>query len=757
MRPYIVQSLCTVLLSVPLAPIAGCALDDTTIAPVETGDAEVAGGDFEAVRRSVPTAEIALRKAALADVRKVSAQVADDSFYLAVKKSALGERFFLSGYLEQYFPGAVNEGAATTLGTRVVSFRIQNGRLYLFDVSDGTASSDVFDPDLIVDAFPIVEERELRTERGRERYVLIDPAAGLNRFNLVSDSFATAGGLLAPSAATRFEIELAFSQSFRAIADGATWQLVFTGYGDRPLEDVDSDAPPAAPLEPNQLRASGTLGMSLRRYRESEGYQPLPMATEGTDLEHEFFFRGPARLAPNSGQIEQVAAHWAIFPGMKPIEWVISSDFVAIDNSPEFADVDLVDTIEAGIENWNQAFGFRALEARVARPGEQFGQDDKNFLIFDPSPELSFAFADWRTNPSTGETRGASVYLGATFLDRSPFQDEAAAANAHPHGGARRVALAWDGLPSSRLCEYKAPDRGVRGAAAAGDLSGAEQFERSLGGLVLHEIGHTLGLRHNFKGSLVPPTSSVMDYTLLREAIAQGPVPGSYDIAAVRFLYGLSPDAPTQPFCTDEQLSTSIYDDGAGAQAVDGACQQFDRGARPLGDFHVDDYGFFTGLMLDGEEPPSFFDDVLEGLFVYGRLGDEAQANLTWQTAIADVGAPVDPARREDPTFVAAANDLTARIFDALGVNHHPSIEKPIIEQAQLVARNVDGIRPAALRRSMIDTLKRMQTIDGFEGLRTLRAELAAALTAGGLDRVEELTAVDLVDRIDRATRPYFD
>src|SRR5438445_12872950 len=63
------------------------------------------------------------------------AAAGDDSFYLAINKSELGKKYFLSAYITQYFPGAVAYGAARSLGTRVVSFRVQNGKLFVFDAA----------------------------------------------------------------------------------------------------------------------------------------------------------------------------------------------------------------------------------------------------------------------------------------------------------------------------------------------------------------------------------------------------------------------------------------------------------------------------------------------------------------------------------------------------------------------------------------------------------------------------------------------
>ena len=140
----------------------------------------------------------------------------EGSFYLAVHRRELGKRWFMSAYLKQFFPGAVLAGAAPSLGTRVVSFKIQNDKLFVFDVDDRKQTSDTFTQDVIVDAYPLVDPAKVGAGKLKD-YVLVDPAAGLNRFGVVDDAFGS--GYLGFN---RFMVELAFSQRFRQLKDGAT-------------------------------------------------------------------------------------------------------------------------------------------------------------------------------------------------------------------------------------------------------------------------------------------------------------------------------------------------------------------------------------------------------------------------------------------------------------------------------------------------------------------------------------------------------
>src|SRR4051812_8034603 len=58
----------------------------------------------------------------------------DQSFFVGINRSELGQRYFMSAFMKQFFPGASDGlGAGHPLGTKVVTFRVQNGKLFVFD------------------------------------------------------------------------------------------------------------------------------------------------------------------------------------------------------------------------------------------------------------------------------------------------------------------------------------------------------------------------------------------------------------------------------------------------------------------------------------------------------------------------------------------------------------------------------------------------------------------------------------------------
>jgi hypothetical protein len=720
------------------------------------------GLPFVAVTRPVDAqfAQAEARSDVLTSMRARSGgKAASDNFFVAIRKSELGQRWFLTAYLKDIFPGGVQAGAGNSLGVRVVSFQIENDKLFVFNADSNTKQSDTFDPELILEAYPIVTGfAPFENAPGSRDYVLFDPAAGLNRFALVGDAFA--GG----RNPNQFAVQLSFLQNFRTIADGATYEHVFVGYGTVP------DKNSAKGGETNQFKASGTLGIGLRRYEEGQGYSPLAMPMKN------LFFRSDPHIVPNTGMSEQTAVRWNIHPGMKPIRWLMSSQFAQVAQDPQFAKYDVLGAIKRGIENWNMVFGFQALEAVMAGPDDSFADDDKNFLIFDADDSFGAAFADSRSNPNTGEQRGATVYFNKIWLELGDQQlmDDAAGPSdpnsirvpLRPKHNAHAVPrLGWDAMPAhAPLCMMTIQDMAaaVDGTAAqprpaSVPLTKKQKVEAFLTHIVLHEVGHTLGLRHNFKGSLMPPSSSVMDYVAYDDAAHGGDVPGPYDIAAIQYLYGMSTSLPTQPFCTDED------------QATDPDCQQYDQTADPLNQLYAPFYRkvrdeFLTGK---GPQPNASLDAVLD----YVRAATTpAQAFAAWQIALEDasVGSPVE-AKALDPAKAAAIDALAGRLFQRLYIDPaaartgnfdndppatNPQYTASLLAELKGNLDNVDGIRSFATRRVAVAVLKKLQTQEAMDVLYDAQVRLGPALAqVTGADAAQ---ASELAADLTRALDPYF-
>lgn len=659
------------------------------------------------------------------------------TFYVAIKRDELGKKWFLSGFLKQLHPYAVLGGAAASMGTRVVTFKLQNGTLYLLDASGNDAFSDTFDPARIVDAFPVVPGLLAFTQLpGAADYVLFDPSQGLDRFTVVDDFFEA--NHLAD--ARRLEVEVSFTQRYRELDDGVLFDRVFGG------RTADGEA------------MSGTLSMALRRYSETPGFTKREVA------ENNYFLREVlVRKNTNGKELTAYTARWAVSPGMKPIKWYIDPRFAALAQNPRYAGVDAVGAIKRAIESWNTAFGFTVVTAEVAPAGMAFGDDDNNYVLFDSNP-TPFAFADFRMNPSTGEIRGASVYLPLDFIiPVGAPSTNGDAGDAQPTAATQRRAIVWgDGAPH-HLCTYDVRQamrarKQARGAANANAPSTRytlkEQSERYLTHVVAHEVGHTFSLRHNFKGSIVPPSSSVMDYLGYEDSLEMV-APGQYDVEALRYLHGLSATAPTPPFCTDDDVD------------FDADCQIWDSGANPRVDF----WGAYYAAYLDAALAPPV--DYTLGVLRYAQVGGTPDEQITaWEQTVARVRPVLADGTTPLPAAVVGAvwdtiidwlldgskpmrYDYTSgkkvRV-DALPVG---ALRDAIAVDLGGVVSNADGLRTISARRRAVDALRRLQTVSGLRALEQARAAIEAGLA--GLSPDDRAYASDLVERIERATSPYFD
>lgn len=251
---------------------------------------------------------------------------------------------------------------------------------------------------------------------------------------------------------------------------------------------------------------------------------------------------------------------------VKPIVWWIEN------TTP----LEFRDTIRESALKWNRAFekiGFKdALVIKDQPDNARWDADDiqHNVLRWTSSPKPPFGgYGPSFVNPRTGQILGADIMLEFSFVKSRLM--------------ARRL---WDevGLansPDSADHDYK--ECLAAGVMQQGLLLGnqmlrlrkADQVDfdvmlkEALAQLVLHELGHTLGLNHNFRGSFLHSpqelqdraltektglSGSVMDYMPLNlgpDKAHQGQyyinAPGSYDDWAIEYGYSVAlPDAAAE-------------------------------------------------------------------------------------------------------------------------------------------------------------------------------------------------------------------
>ena len=212
--------------------------------------------------------------------------------------------------------------------------------------------------------------------------------------------------------------------------------------------------------------------------------------------------------------------------------------------------VNLRPTIRAGIEEWNKAYeklGFdHAIEARQQRDDDTWDPEDVNYNTFRwITAEVGFAMGPSRTNPLTGQILDADIIFDASFMRHWKQEYE----NFTPTAVANLMGDTSHRSPTDTIpllagtrgrhsdCQLSVGMQHQLGFAAAAFMAQGltakrgelpEEFlHQALKEVVMHEVGHTLGLRHNFRASAwktlaeiedaakanEPTVASVMDYS----------------------------------------------------------------------------------------------------------------------------------------------------------------------------------------------------------------------------------------------------
>ena len=261
--------------------------------------------------------------------------------------------------------------------------------------------------------------------------------------------------------------------------------------------------------------------------------------------------------------------------------------------------------VKEGIEGWNKAFeraGFKnAIVAKDAPDDSTWSAEDIRFstVRWTAAHQMGYAIGPSQSDPRTGELLNADVLISSTFVrgwrrDYEELTPEAMTKALQPE---QTMAAKNPAIHPEWLCvaeHGKAHQLGLqhallvgRGLISANEPMPEEYLADAVRDLILHEVGHTLGLRHNFKASSAIPydrlhdedytrengvSLSVMDYAPVNVALdadAQGHYwnkePGAYDGWAIEYAY--------RPVMNDGAMVT---DPAAETDALDAIAREAD-------------------------------------------------------------------------------------------------------------------------------------------------------------------------------------
>ncbi|MEH2198413.1 zinc-dependent metalloprotease [Nostoc sp.] len=336
---------------------------------------------------------------------------------------------------------------------------------------------------------------------------------------------------------------------------------------------------------------------SFSQLRENNGYIPRLaddrvgyFITAFQDLSnnnpHESFVR-----YINRWHLEPSNPNAALSPPKKPIVYWIENA----------VPLEYRDAIREGILMWNKAFekaGFQnAIEVQQMPDDADWQPADVHYntIRWFNSLDEGFARGPMRVNPFTGEILDADIIVDANMV-RSIQQEYHALMEVNSSLADKNSCQVFRRkqnadaknylLPNSEFCySMESSNQAQMGALALSILPNItpisetmkEYVHQYLRSLIAHEVGHTLGLRHNFHGStmLTPEelnnteithtkglVGSVMDYlpvNIAPQGVQQGDyfpgVVGPYDEWAIEYGYKKSPSVEIEGIIPESEKS----------------------------------------------------------------------------------------------------------------------------------------------------------------------------------------------------------
>lgn len=476
-----------------------------------------------------------------------------DQARVEIKKSALEKEFLFSTNIISQTPTP----AFSSLQSRVVMFILRDHKVYLIDVTgNNRVGLNNIPQSLLLAEFSILEDK---TDS-----MVIDFNAGMRKIFLVGDMFASDDDAVdsdykLPTA----KVYLSYLDEVRLNGDALFIRQIAQIESVSEKNKVDS-----VPVE---------VRYQIKPYLPDPSFVPV----KSPGFTKVGYFEANPLLLPD-GSTVLYANKWN---EKKQITFYISA------NTP----IKYRELVKSGILYWNKILGPDAIKVEqltdLAITAPAF---EKNIIQWVDYDGAGAAFADMHIDPRSGEVTSAQVFIPSAFTESLVLKRVRMSA-ATEDAAAKIVQVGLKGFSSARVC-----NRDINKDLANIDLSevSAAAMDKAMRDyvyeVIAHEVGHVMGLRHNFAGNLasnydwdqrkhfvmdyyknmkfptfadgtpVVTSSSVMEYSRFEESSWNGDRMQkadtkalTYDDMAMSYLYlGKALPEVRPAFCTDSQTDT---------------------------------------------------------------------------------------------------------------------------------------------------------------------------------------------------------